>query len=60
MTIRSALAGATAAVALVGGLAVAPASAAVLENLHFQNSGSEPFTFCSGINATVSWDDHVP
>jgi hypothetical protein len=59
MTIRSRLVGTTAALLLAGGLAAAPASAAVLENLRFQDSGSEPFPFCSGINATTSWDDRV-
>ena len=59
MTIRSVLGGAAAALLLAGGLAVAPASAAVLSQLHFQNSGSEPFTDCDGIDATVAWDDSV-
>jgi len=56
---RSRIVGATAALVLAGGLATAPASAAVQENLHFQDSGSEPFPLCSGINATTSWDDTV-
>lgn len=57
MTVRSRLVGATAALVLAGGLVAAPASSAVLENLHLQDSGSEPFLLCSGINATYSWDD---
>ena len=59
MTIRTVLGGAAAALLLAGGLAAAPASAGVLSHLHFQNSGSEPFTGCDGIDATVAWDDSV-
>jgi hypothetical protein len=51
--------GAAATVLLASGLATAPASAAVIHNQHFHDSGSEPFTFCDGIDATVSWDDSV-
>jgi hypothetical protein len=59
MSTLSKLVGATAATVLAGVAAAAPASAAVLENLHFEDSGSEPFTFCEGIDAEVSWDDSV-
>jgi len=59
MSTLSRLVGATAAAVLVGGVAAASASAAVLSNLHFEDSGSEPFTFCEGIDAVVSWDDSV-
>ena len=59
MTIRSVLGGAAAALLLAGGLAAAPASGALLSQLHFQDSGSEPFTFCEGIDASVAWDDTV-
>ena len=58
MRTLSRLVGATAATVLVGGVA-ASASAAVLSNLHFEDSGSEPFTFCEGIDAEVSWNDSV-
>ena len=47
------------ATVLVGGVTPVSASAAVLSNLHFEDSGSEPFTFCEGIDAEVSWDDSV-
>ena len=59
MRTLSRLVGATAATVLVGTVAASSASAAVQSNLHFEDSGSEPFTFCEGIDATVSWDDHV-
>ena len=26
---------------------------------HFHDSGSEPFTYCTGIDATVSWDESI-
>ena len=58
MRTLSRLVGATVATVLVGGVA-ASASAAVLSNLHFEDSGSEPFTFCEGIDAEVSWNDSV-
>ena len=51
--------GSSRATVLMGGVAPAAASAAVLSNLHFEDSGSEPFTFCEGIDAEVSWDDTV-
>jgi hypothetical protein len=51
--------GVTAATVLVSGVAGASASSAVLSHLHFEDSGSEPFTFCEGIDAEVSWDDSV-
>lgn len=57
MTRMSKLAGTIAATVLLCGTAISGASAAVLENVHFQDSGSEPFTFCEGIDAVVSWDD---
>jgi hypothetical protein len=53
------LVGATAATILAGVGAAAPSSAAVQSNLHFEDSGSEPFTFCEGLDVTVSWDDTV-
>lgn len=59
MSTLSRLVGVTVATVLAGVGAAAPASAAVLENLHFEDSGSEPFTFCEGIHAVVSWDDSV-
>lgn len=62
MSTLSRLVGATTATVLAGGLVAAPAapvSAAVLSHLHFEDSGSEPFTDCAGINAVVSWDDSV-
>ena len=31
----------------------------MLSHLHFEDSGSEPFTFCEGIDAEVSWNDTV-
>jgi hypothetical protein len=59
MSTLSKLVGAAAAIVLAGVVAAAPASAAVLSNLHFEDSGSEPFTDCVGIDAEVSWDDRV-
>lgn len=59
MSTLSRLVGAIAATVLVGGLSAVPASAAVVSHLHFEDSGSEPFTFCEGIDAVVSWDDTV-
>jgi hypothetical protein len=44
---------------LVAVVSAVPASARVLEHDHFNDSGSEPFTECAGIDATVSWDDDV-
>ena len=44
---------------LVAVLSAVPASARVLEHDHFNDSGSEPFTECAGIDATVAWDDDV-
>lgn len=44
---------------LVAVVSAAPASARVLEHDHFNDSGSEPFTDCAGVDATVSWDDDV-
>lgn len=58
MSTLSRLVGATAATVLVVGVA-SSASAAVLSHLHFENSGSEPFPFCEGIDAEVSWNDTV-
>ena len=46
------------ALALLG-VAASSASAAVIENRHFVDSGSEPFANCPGINAEVSWNDRV-
>jgi hypothetical protein len=43
-------------VAVVGAV---PASARVLEHDHFVDAGSEPFTGCAGIDATVAWEDDV-
>ncbi|MCW2767141.1 MAG: hypothetical protein JWO11_3100 [Nocardioides sp.] len=57
MTLMSKLVGTIAATVLLCGTAISGASAAVVENLHFQDSGSEPFTFCEGIDAVRSWDD---
>ena len=59
MNILLRLVGASAAAVLVGGMAAGSASAAVVSNLHFEDSGSEPFTFCEGIHAEVSWQDSV-
>jgi hypothetical protein len=59
MTIRSVMGGAAATILLAGGLATGPASAEVVYHQHFRDSGSEPFTFCDGLDATVSWDDSV-
>ena len=59
MSTLSRLVGAVAAAVLAGGVAAPSASAAVVSNLHFEDSGSEPFTFCEGIDAEVSWDDSV-
>ena len=59
MNSLSRLAGAITATLLVGGATVGSASGAVLSNLHFDSSGSEPFTFCDGLNAEVSWHDSV-
>lgn len=46
------------ALALLG-VAATPASAAVIIHEHFVSSGTEPFTFCPGIDAEVSWSDRV-
>ena len=59
MTIRSMLGGAAATFLVAGGLAAAPASAEVVWHQHFHDSGSEPFTACTGIDATVSWDESI-
>jgi hypothetical protein len=59
MRAMSKLVAATAATIVLSGMGSSPASATVLENLHFHDSGSEPFTFCEGIDAEVSWDDSV-
>lgn len=59
MSTLSRLVGVTAATVLAAGVAAAPASAAVVSHLHFEDSGSEPFPFCEGIDAQVSWDDRV-
>src|SRR5688500_20195155 len=59
MSNLSRLMGATTATLLAGVVAAAPASAAVLSNLHFEDSGSEPLTFCEGLDVEVSWDDTV-
>jgi hypothetical protein len=59
MSTLSRLVGAIAATVLIGGLTAVSASAAVLSKLHFESSGSEPFTFCEGIDAEVSWHDNV-
>lgn len=59
MSTLSTLMGATTATVLAGVVTAGSASAAVLENLHFEDSGSEPFTFCKGLNIEVSWDDQV-
>lgn len=40
-------------------MSAVPATARVLEHDHFNDSGSEPFTDCAGVDATVSWDDDV-
>ena len=56
-TIISTLAAAAAA-ALLGGSFV-PASAALIDNAHFVDSGSESFDDCPGIDATISWRDRV-
>lgn len=52
-----------AAAVLCSGLALAatagPASSAVQENNHFIDSGSEPFTFCEGLNVEMSWRERV-
>ena len=44
---------------LVAVVSAVPASARVLEHDHFNDSGSEPFTECAGIDATVAWDEDV-
>jgi hypothetical protein len=44
---------------LVAVVSAVPASARVLEHDHFNDSGSEPFTDCAGIDATVAWDDDI-
>jgi hypothetical protein len=44
---------------LVAVVSAVPASARVLEHDHFNDSGTEPFTECAGIDATVSWDDDI-
>ena len=54
----------TRSLAAAGALALlsvtaSPASAAVIEHAHFVDSGTEPFTECPGIDATVSWNDRV-
>lgn len=59
MNTLSRLVGAATATLLVGGVAAIPASAAVQSNLHFESSGSEPFTFCDGLDVEVSWHDSV-
>ena len=59
MSILSRLVGATAATVLVGLVTSVSATAALLSNLHFEDSGSEPFTSCEGIDAVVSWDDSI-
>ena len=59
MSILSRLVGATAATVLVGGVTSVSASAAAPSNLHFEDSGAEPFTSCEGINAELSWDDSL-
>jgi hypothetical protein len=46
------------AIALLGATAT-PASAAVVGNQHFVDSGTETFDFCPGINAEHSWRDSV-
>ena len=46
------------ALALLG-IAAGPASAAVIENRHFVDSGSDTFDFCPDINAEISWNDRV-
>ena len=46
------------ALALLG-VTASSASAAVIVNRHFVDSGTEPFDFCAGINAEVSWNDSV-
>src|SRR5687767_10628627 len=59
MSTLSRLVGAAAATVLAGVVAAAPASAAVLVNLHFEDSGSQPFTFCEGMDVVESWDESV-
>src|SRR5215212_10450572 len=59
MSTLSRLVGATAATVLAGGAAAGSASAAVQSNLHFEDSGSEPFTFCEGMDVERSWNDSV-
>jgi hypothetical protein len=59
MSTLSKLVGAAAAMVLASVVAAPPASAAVLVNLHFEDSGSEPFTFCEGMNVEESWDESV-
>lgn len=59
MNTLSRLVGAATATLLVGGVTATPASAAVQLNLHFESSGSEPFTFCDGLDAEISWHDSV-
>lgn len=44
---------------VVVGLTLSPADAAVVENLHFVDTGTEPLDFCEGLNIEVSWTDHV-
>ena len=58
MTITIKTLAAASALALLGVGAI-PASAAVIVHEHFVDSGSEPFTFCPGITAEVSWNDRV-
>jgi hypothetical protein len=50
---------ATAAAVVGVGVAATPASSAVLTNEHFHDAGSEPFTFCEGVDAMETWDEHV-
>ena len=59
MSVMSRLWGVTAAIVLLGGMAGAPAQAAVVSNMQFTDSGSEPITDCAGIDAVVSWEDRV-
>jgi hypothetical protein len=46
------------ALALLG-VAASSASAAVIANRHFVDSGTEVFDFCPDINAEISWNDRV-
>ncbi len=59
MSIIAKLVGVVAASVLVAGLTAAPASARILEHLHFNDTGSEPLTFCTNVDAVLSWDDDV-